>query len=79
MVAPFLAKPPNDLHAAIGFIHVDEDLTTEIVIKMNLVPRFDQTAETFLDRLNPDGMGVCAQERLCTRGVVIQKENTVCS
>ena len=75
MIAPLLAKPPDDLHAAIGFIHVDEDLTTQVVIEMDLVPGFDQPGKTLLHCLNPDGLRVFAQESLRTRGVVIQKEN----
>lgn len=76
MVAPLLAKPPDNLHAAIGFIHINEDLTTEVVIEVNLIPGFDEPGETLLHCLYPDGLGVFAQERLSTRMVVIQKENS---
>ncbi len=47
--------PADDGHATIGAIEVDASFSAEVVIEMDLIPRFLKAMKTRFDRLDPDG------------------------
>jgi hypothetical protein len=73
--ARYLADPPDDSHAAVFAVVVDEVLAAQVVVEMDLAPGFAKRSDAVGSRLDPDCFRVFSQELGCTRRVVVKEEN----
>jgi hypothetical protein len=71
----FVAEPSDDGHAAVVSVVVDEVLTAQIMVEVDLIPGFAESAQAVGNGLDPDRLGVETQELSTARRVVVQEEN----
>ena len=74
MEARFLAEPSDHFHSAIIRTGVDELFSAKIVVKMNFVPRLDQTNNAIRHGFYPNGFWFFYQKRLGPSGIVVEKQ-----
>ncbi len=69
-----LAEPPDHFHPAILILAIDERLSTQVVVQMDLVPGLIEPGEAFGNGRHPGGLGILLEEDLRAPGVVIEEQ-----
>jgi hypothetical protein len=69
-----LAEPADDRHAAVVAVVVDKVLSSQVMVEVDLVPGFVESADAVGDCLDPHRVGVVGLELDSPIRVVVQEE-----
>ncbi len=71
------AEPADDFHATIVPARVHEDLSTQVMVEVHLIPAFGKSGDAFPGGLDPDGLGMATEEGPGPTMVIVQEEDAV--
>ena len=71
----FIAEPANDGHSAVVAIMFDELLPAQVMVQVDLVPRFVESADAIGRGFDPECIGVGTEELNSPTRVVVQEQN----
>ncbi len=71
------AKPADDFHATIVPARVHEDLSTQVMVEVHLIPAFGKPGDAFPGGLDPDGLGMAIEEGPGPIRVIVQEKDAV--
>jgi len=71
------AEPADDFHATIVPARVHEDLSTQVMVEVHLIPAFGKSGDAIPGGLDPDGLGMATEEGPGPIRVIVQEEDAV--
>src|SRR5208282_1906000 len=71
------AEPADDFHTTIVPARVHEDLSTQVMVEVHLIPAFGKPGDAFPGGLDPDGLGMATEEGPGPIRVIVQEKDAV--
>ena len=68
------AQPAHDFHTAIFAERINVNLTSQVMVQVNLVPLFGQLADALLRGEYPHRIGMTVEKDDGSLGVVVEKQ-----